>query len=115
VLGAEHPRTLTSMNNLATTYYNQGRLEEAESLGVEVLEISKRVLGAEHLDTLTSMHNLAFTWKQSGRYSETLKLMEECVRLQTRILGNNHPANLASNKALLGWQAENLEISSLVK
>jgi hypothetical protein len=79
------------------------------------LQISKRVLGAEHLDTLRSMHNLAFTWKQSGRYSEALKLMEECVRLQTRFLGNNHPDTLDSNEELLGWQAENLEISSLVK
>ena len=115
VLGAEHPHTLTSINNLATTYWNQGRLEEAESLLVEALQISKRVLGAEHLDTLRSMHNLAFTWKQSGRYSEALKLMEECVRLQTRFLGNNHPDTLDSNEELLGWQAENLEISRLVK
>ena len=90
-------------------------MEEAESLLVEALQISKRVLGAEHPYTLRSMHNLAFTWKQSGRYSEALKLMEECVRLRTRILGNNHPATLASNEALLGWQAENLEIRSLVK
>jgi hypothetical protein len=43
VLGEEHPSTLTSIANLASTYGNQGRWKEAE----------------EHPDTLTSMINLA--------------------------------------------------------
>jgi hypothetical protein len=115
VLGAEHPDTLTSMSNLALTYWDQGRWEEAESLEVLVLETRKRVLGAEHPDTLTSMSNLAFTWEQHDRHLEALKLMEECVQLQTRILGNNHPDTLSSRTALLEWQAENLEINSLVE
>ena len=32
MLGAEHPDTLTSMANLASTYRNQGRWKEAEEL-----------------------------------------------------------------------------------
>jgi hypothetical protein len=60
------------------------------------------------------MNNLAFTWKQRGRHSKALKLMEECVQLKTRILGNNHPYTLPSYTALLKWQTENSEISSLV-
>jgi len=32
VLGEEHPDSLTSMNNLASTYWNQGRFKEAEEL-----------------------------------------------------------------------------------
>ena len=58
VLGAEHPSTLTSMTNLASTYWNQGRWTEAEELQVQVMETIKRVLGAEHPSTLTSMANL---------------------------------------------------------
>ncbi|KAF1813825.1 hypothetical protein P152DRAFT_394012, partial [Eremomyces bilateralis CBS 781.70] len=61
VLGAEHPHTLTSMNNLASTYWNQGRWKEAEELEAQMMDTSKRVLGAEHPGTLTSMDNLAFT------------------------------------------------------
>jgi Tetratricopeptide repeat len=34
VLGKEHPDTLTSMANLASTYGNQGRWKEAEELFV---------------------------------------------------------------------------------
>src|ERR1700722_12918184 len=37
-LGEEHPDTLTSMNNLALTYWNQGRHKEAEVLEVSVME-----------------------------------------------------------------------------
>ena len=33
-LGADHPSTLTSMANLASTFWNQGRWEEAEKLEV---------------------------------------------------------------------------------
>ena len=32
VLGEEHPDTLASMGNLASTYQNQGRWKEAEKL-----------------------------------------------------------------------------------
>jgi Tetratricopeptide repeat len=32
VLGEEHPSTLTSMANLASTFWNQGRWKEAEAV-----------------------------------------------------------------------------------
>ncbi|MCJ1471106.1 hypothetical protein MMC07_009754 [Pseudocyphellaria aurata] len=38
VLGPEHPDTLRSMANIASTYQNQGRWTEAEELDVQVLE-----------------------------------------------------------------------------
>ncbi|KAK6605164.1 hypothetical protein H4I96_05746 [Botrytis cinerea] len=43
VFGQEHPSTLTSMANLASTYRNQGRWKEAEDLEVQVMETSLRV------------------------------------------------------------------------
>ncbi|KAL2859126.1 tetratricopeptide repeat protein, partial [Aspergillus lucknowensis] len=52
VLGPEHPDTLTSMANLASTYWNQGQWKEAEELEVQVMETRKHVLGPEHPDTL---------------------------------------------------------------
>ncbi|KAI9763277.1 MAG: hypothetical protein M1839_006524, partial [Geoglossum umbratile] len=50
-LGAEHPSTLASIANLASTYRNQGRWKEAEELEVQVMETRKRVLGEEHPST----------------------------------------------------------------
>ena len=43
LLGAKHPQTLISMGNLASTYQNQGRWNEAEQLKLEVLNIRKRL------------------------------------------------------------------------
>ena len=61
VLGEEHPSTLTSMANLASTYRNQGRWNEAEQPQVQVSETRKRVLRDEHPVTPTSMSNLTHT------------------------------------------------------
>ena len=61
ILGPEHPETLRSMNNLASTYWNQGRYEEAEKLNVQVREAHKRILGPEHPHTLRSMYHLDMT------------------------------------------------------
>jgi tetratricopeptide repeat protein len=60
VLGPEHSDDLTSMNNLAFTYWNQGRWAEAEKLQVQVMEARKTVLGPEHPST---MNYLALTYR----------------------------------------------------
>jgi hypothetical protein len=49
VLGKEHPRTLTSMNNLALVLGDQGKYEQAEEIHRQVLGLSETVLGKEHL------------------------------------------------------------------
>jgi Tetratricopeptide repeat len=56
VLGVEHPDTLISIANLASTYRNQGRWKEAEELDVQVMETRKRVLGVEHPDEQPGSH-----------------------------------------------------------
>ena len=47
LLGAEHPDTLLSMANLATTYSDLGNFKEAEELEVQVLDMRKKLLGAQ--------------------------------------------------------------------
>jgi hypothetical protein len=105
VLGDEHPSTLTSMANLASTYWNQGRWNEAEKLEVQVMETRKRVLGDEHPHTLTSMHNLAYTlWSQSC-HKEAVALIELCFQSREQVLGREHPDTQLSLKMLDGWRA----------
>ena len=74
----EHPSTLTSIANLATTFSNQGRWTEAEKLEVQVMETSKTVLRPEHPSTLTSMWNLSYTLKKLHRHAEALSLLQAC-------------------------------------
>ena len=59
ILGDEHPNTLNSMNNLASSYSELGRRQEAVELEEKVLEASRRTLGDEHPSTLVRMDNLA--------------------------------------------------------
>ncbi|KAM7211335.1 hypothetical protein V8F06_013291 [Rhypophila decipiens] len=54
-LGADHPDTLTSMNNLAFTWKGQGRLKDALDLIKECCFLRTRKLGLEHPNTISSM------------------------------------------------------------
>ncbi|KAI4139001.1 MAG: hypothetical protein LQ341_004411 [Variospora aurantia] len=103
VLGEEHPNTLSIMNSLAFTYWNQERWIEAEMLQVQVVEITKRVLGEEHPDMLTSMNNLASIYCNQGRWTEAEKLQVQEIEITKRVLGEEHPDTLISmnNLALI--------------
>src|SRR3954469_21910830 len=96
VLGEEHPSTLTSMANLASTFWNQGRWKETEELEVQVKDTRKRELGEEHPDTLTSMANLASTFSYQGRWKETEELEVQVKDTRKRVLGEEHPDTLIS-------------------
>jgi tetratricopeptide (TPR) repeat protein len=100
VLGPDHLSTLTSMANLASTYWNQGRWNEAENLHVQVMEIRKEVLGANHPDTLTSMANLASTYRKQGRFNEAEKLEVQVMETSKAVLGAEHPDTLTSMASL---------------
>ncbi len=52
---SHHPKTLASTANPASTYRNQGRWDEAETLGVQVTDILKSNLGADHPETLAEV------------------------------------------------------------
>ena len=78
---------LTSMNNLALTYWNKGSRAEAVALLEEVLEKRKRILGEEHLATLTSMNSA--TYRVQG---EAAALHEQVLEKRRRIQGDVHPA-----------------------
>ena len=59
ILGPDHPDTLTSQNNLATTYQDAGRVDEAILLLAQTLAVREGRLGQDHPSTLNSRSNLA--------------------------------------------------------
>ena len=103
VLGAEHPDTLTSVNNLAALYRGQGRYAEAEPLYQRAVTVSERVLGPEHPDTLSSVDNLAALYQSQGRYAEAEPLYQRALAASERVLGAEHPNTLASVNNLAFW------------
>ncbi|KDQ49043.1 hypothetical protein JAAARDRAFT_144019 [Jaapia argillacea MUCL 33604] len=82
------------MANLAATYCNQERWNEAEGLQIAVMEARKRLLGEEHPDTLGSMGNLALTYKNQGRWKEAEGLEMAVMKARKRLLGEEHPDTL---------------------
>ncbi|KAK4898080.1 hypothetical protein LTR49_027892 [Elasticomyces elasticus] len=94
--GSEHPDTLSSIANLASTHRDQGRWNEAEELNVKVMETRARVLGGEHPDTLNSMANLASTYWNQGRWKEVEELQVNVKETRVRMLGDEHASTLTS-------------------
>ena len=95
-LGGDHPDTLRSMGNLASTYWKQGRWSEAEALQMQVLTICKAKLGEDHPDTLRSRGNLACTYRNQGRWSEAEALEVQVMTIYQTKLGEDHPDTLNS-------------------
>ncbi|WP_189250192.1 tetratricopeptide repeat protein, partial [Streptosporangium pseudovulgare] len=58
ILGADHPNTLNSRNNLASAYESAGDLTRAIPMYEQTLTDCIRVLGEEHPLTVTVRNNL---------------------------------------------------------
>ncbi|KAH8834502.1 hypothetical protein DL96DRAFT_1810756 [Flagelloscypha sp. PMI_526] len=119
-LGAIHPYTLSSMNNLAWTYSDLGQYRDALELKEQVVKLQKRMLGEDHPHTLTCMNNLANTYSDLGQHRDALELKEQVLKLRKRILGEEHPDtlgsmnNLASTYSDLGQHRDALELKEQV-
>ena len=99
-LGADHPETLTSRNNLANAYQDAGKLEEAITLYEQNLKDFEDLLGPDHPETLTSRNNLANAYQDAGRLNEAIALYEQALTDSTHILGPNHLYTLAAQSNL---------------
>ncbi|MGW6754299.1 tetratricopeptide repeat protein [Streptomyces sp. NPDC055006] len=100
LLGEDHPDTLTSRGNLASSYQQEGRTGEAIKLLERVIADRERVLGDDPVYLLAACGNLAAFYGEAGRTGEAINLQEQVVSGFDRVLGNNHPNTLAA-RALL--------------
>ena len=66
------------MANLACTYMNQERWDEAEKPEVDVMNARKIKLGSDHPDTLTGMTNLASTYLNQGMWDVAMNQAASC-------------------------------------
>jgi tetratricopeptide (TPR) repeat protein len=96
VFGAEHPSTLTSVNNLAEVLQYRGKYEAAEDMNRQALAEREKVLGVEHPDTLTSISNLALVLKDQGKYEAAEEMNRRALAGKEKVLGVEHPDTLVS-------------------
>ena len=91
VLGAEHPDTLTILDNLAAVYNRLDKYEQAVLLLQRALAIQEQVLGAEHPDVATSLNSLAAVYNNQGNYKQAEPLLWRALTIRERVLGADHP------------------------
>jgi hypothetical protein len=73
-LGADHPSTLTTLNNLAHAYQDAGELSDAIKLFEHVRDVQVKVLGADHAETLGTVRSLAVAYHAAGKPEQALPL-----------------------------------------
>ena len=98
--GVEDIDKMASMINLASTFRDQERWDEAEKLEVQVWDMKKRVLGKEHSDTLDSMTNLALTYDRQGKIAEAKEMYQRALVGYEKVLGPEHISTLGTVHSL---------------
>ena len=97
----EGPNTGRLKSYLAGLYTNQGRLKEAEKLGIESTQINEKVWGAQHPQTLIDKTGLASTYRNQGRLKEAEELELEVIATSEKVLGMEHEVTMVSLGNLL--------------
>ncbi|MFE5653936.1 tetratricopeptide repeat protein, partial [Streptomyces cyaneofuscatus] len=64
-LGEDHPSTVLARANLAVSYWQAGRIEEAIELLERVVADRERLLGEDHPDTVNARQVLS-KWREPG-------------------------------------------------
>ncbi|MFG2030057.1 tetratricopeptide repeat protein [Streptomyces sp. NPDC048825] len=100
ILGPHHPDTITARANLARTYRQAGRANDALNIDEQVLADRERVLGPDHPDTLWSHRHLAGDYRGLGRYQQALALDQQVLADRERVLRADHLDTLWSRAAI---------------
>ena len=93
-LGASEEVILLAQGNLASTYQDLGRDEEAVRLCQDVYRGRLELSGEEHFDSLTAANNYADTIVNLERFEEARTLLRKALPVAQRVLGDNHDLTL---------------------
>lgn len=100
LLGAQHSKTLATLNNLALAYSKRGLDKKAEFILVECNKMMLEAGMVAHPDRLTALDNLASVFMDTGRLSEAEALLRECV-LQNELLKGKEDESTITSKVNL--------------
>ena len=94
--GAPEEAILITQNNLAMTYGQLGRLDEALSMRRDVYSghLRHRDLGPLHQSTLGAAVNLSTSLVDAGNYAEARAFTRDQMELARRAFGADHPITL---------------------
>lgn len=105
-LGAEHPDSLTTTNDLAYWRGKAGDPAAAVTALEHLLAMRHSVHGAEHPDTFIARHNLAIWRGAAGHPADAARELETLLADQANVLGSDHADTLATRHSLGQWRGE---------
>ena len=88
-VGAAEEDLLVARGNLAGTYRNLGRIEEALQMRRDVYFGLLRLYGEEHGETLREANNYANSLIQLRRYKEARPVLRKMMPVARRVLGES--------------------------
>ncbi|MHC4241764.1 MAG: protein kinase domain-containing protein [Planctomycetota bacterium] len=89
-LGDNHLLTVNSMFELGVSYWEQGRLNEAEPLVLETISKRTRQLGPENSETLYTMIMLAANHAEMGELRKAMQICHQVLTTARRVGGDEH-------------------------
>ena len=99
--GSDHLDTLTTQQNLAYAYYDQGdEYDKAIKLLEHVHSTRQQLLGDDDVDTLMAGSYLALVYHADGRLQEAMSLYEQVIADRTRLIGADHEHTLVTRNNL---------------
>ena len=93
-LGASAGRILAVQTNLAITYTQMGRREEALQVDREVYSGRVKLSGEENISTLRAAINYATTLYHLKRFEEAKELLRKSIPVARRVLEESHDLTL---------------------
>ncbi len=93
-LGAGEDDMLVAKGNLAVTYRELGRIEQAFSMRQEVYARRLKLSGEEHDETIREALCLAHVLVDSSRFEDARALMRKFLPVVRRVLGASHDYTL---------------------
>ena len=92
--GDSEDRILATQSNLACTYVELGRLDEANLIKRDVYFGRLKLFGEEHAHTLSAATNYASSLTSLGRFEEAKALSRKMTLVARRVLRENHDLTL---------------------
>ena len=93
-LGASEHRMLAVQTNLAISYAQLGRTEQALSMRRDVYSATLRLHGEENKDTIQVANNYAASLIELERYAEAKALFRKTIPVARRVLGESEHLTL---------------------
>ena len=102
VLGADHPDTATTYNNIGLVYYSLGDYEKALEWYEKALAIQEKVLGADHPVTAATYNNIGLVYYSLGEHEKALEWYEKALAIREKVLGAGHPSTATTYNNIAG-------------